>query len=47
MTVIEERMATVRARQHTIEVLTIKLKETNAKLDKANAGIAELEDQLC
>ena len=46
MTVIEELMATVRARQHTIEVLTIKLEETNAMLDKANAGIAELEDQL-
>ncbi len=39
-------MATVRAQQHTIEVLTIKLDETNAKLDKANARIAELEDQL-
>lgn len=46
MTVIEELMATVRAQQHTIEVLTIKLEETNAKLDKANARIAELEDQL-
>lgn len=46
MTVIEELMATVRAQQHTIEVLTIKLEETNAKLDKANARIAELEEQL-
>ncbi|MCR4645957.1 MAG: DUF6444 domain-containing protein [Oscillospiraceae bacterium] len=46
MTIIEELMATVRAQQHTIEVLTIKLEETNAKLDKANARIAELEDQL-
>ena len=46
MTVIEELMATIRAQQHTIEVLTIKLEETNAKLDKANARIAELEDQL-
>ena len=45
MTVIEELMATIRAQQHTIEVLTIKLEETNAKLDKANARIAELEDQ--
>lgn len=43
MTVIEELMATVRAQQHTIEVLTIKLEETNAKLDKANARIAELK----
>ena len=42
MTVIEELMATVRAQQHTIEVLTIKLEESNAKLDKANARIAEL-----
>ena len=40
MTVIEELMATVRAQQHTIEVLTVKLEETNAKLDKANARIA-------
>ena len=46
MTVIEELMATVRAQQHTIEVLTVKLEERNAKLDKANARIAELEDQL-
>ena len=46
MTVIEELMATVRAQQHTIEVLTVKLEESNAKLDKANARIAELEDQL-
>lgn len=46
MTVIEELMATVKAQQHTIEVLTIKLEETNAKLDKANARIAELEEQL-
>ena len=30
MTVIEELTATVRARQHTIEVLIIKLEETNA-----------------
>ena len=46
MTVIEELMATVRAQQHTIEVLTVKLEESNAKLDKANARIAELEEQL-
>ena len=46
MTVIEELMATVRAQQHTIEVLTVKLEESNAKLDKANARIAGLEEQL-
>lgn len=46
MTMIEELMATARAQQHTIEVLTIKLEESNAKLDKANARIAELEEQL-
>ena len=46
MTVLEELMATVRAQQHTIEVLTIKLEETSAKLEKANAKVTELEEQL-
>ena len=46
MTVLEELMATVRAQQHTIEILTAQLEETTAKLEKANARIAELEEQL-
>ena len=43
MTVIEVIMENGRTQQKTIETLTIKLEETNAKLEKANARIAELE----
>lgn len=39
MTIIEELLETFKAQQQTIETLTI-------KLEKANARIAELEEQL-
>ena len=46
MTVIEELLEAFKAQQQTIETLTVKLEETTAELEKANARIAELEEQL-
>ena len=43
---LEKLVGAIRAQQYTIEVLTVKFEEANAKLKKANARIAELEEQL-
>ena len=42
----DELLEIIKIQQKTIETLTVKLEETNAKLEKANARNAELEEQL-
>lgn len=46
MAIIEELLEAFKAQQQTIETLTKELEDTKAKLEKANARIAELEEQL-